>query len=64
VTENAEADIEYTLLDGRKERISAAQITYVSVLSDRRGIVYTRAGRVIVVTDGLTVLERWREVTA
>lgn len=59
---DAKTCVAYTLLDGRKGQVPVETIDHVSLLSDGRGVMYTKAGRVIVVRDGLKVLEQWRRL--
>ncbi len=61
MTENAKAWVEYTLVNGRRGQVSVETIAHISVLSDGRGVLYTKTGRVLLVRDGLKVLEHWRQ---
>ena len=53
--------VEYWLAGGGKGRVAAEAIHHVSLLSDGRGVIYIKAGGVVVVTDGLLVLEQLRQ---
>ncbi len=61
MTENAKVSVEYTLANGRRGRVSVETIAHISVLSDGRGVIYTKTDRVLLVRDGLKVLEDWRQ---
>jgi hypothetical protein len=53
--------VEYTLAGGCKSRVAVETIHHVSLLSDGRGVIYIKAGGIVVVTDGLLVLEQWQQ---
>ena len=52
--------VDYTLLDGRADRLPIEAVEHVSVLGDGRGVMYVTSGRVIITRDGGAVLEQWR----
>ncbi len=45
-------DIEYVDLEGKKGRVPAASVQRLSVLSDGRGVLYLKDGRVVTVSNG------------
>ena len=56
--------IEYVRTDGRTERIAVNTIERISTLSDGRGVIYIRTGKVIVVPNSAGVLRQWRSLSA
>jgi hypothetical protein len=52
--------IEYRLTTGEPGRVALRSVSYVSVLSDARGVIYTEGGGILVVLDGEHVFQQWR----